>query len=581
MSVQRGSIQRQCRIAALGIITAVGLCGCHRAPQNAAETKPEANPTSNSDTPADANAHYHAKSAEQWPGFAEFPGPIITGHPIERKDLTESELHFGVAPQRGPGVVYQDDIVLMEHGDKAIRSFASDGMSWTLDANAPQVSDIQVGKILFATGRCVGRVLAMQRNGDTVSVVLGPVQLTDLIKKGNFSYDQPLDLNSLIAYATPDYPGSRDVEEFQKTQSATPTTQQGGSGFRVRHVDYFVVSERGEWRPMPTAYHQDFRVTTYADLQIPGQLTPGIIGLPNLRNFGNVPGPLPGTGMPDVKFGNGSMSATPCGLSCGGIGLMLSAEKNGTFVKLYVVLHLATPHFVFRAAIQDGKMDAEIALYGAAGVSVSFDAAAKTDFKGNINAVNIIPVELTVPIGGMFVPLSVKLSQAISLNSAFSAKTSTLHAEGELGVFGALAARYYNGKWEIDKPDVRLKKNLAGLISGVSVGINSLVFAIDQRLMVGVSVAGFSTGPYTDAYSTLTALNQSSIARACTQGTFNLQLGAGIGYSMPKVVASIINAVLSLFGAKPVPAWGSIVSLPKRVPLIDHLDQLPEGCAGK
>jgi hypothetical protein len=36
-------------------------------------------------------------------------------------------------------VTYQDNIILMEHGDKTIQSFASDGMSWTLDANAPQV----------------------------------------------------------------------------------------------------------------------------------------------------------------------------------------------------------------------------------------------------------------------------------------------------------------------------------------------------------------------------------------------------------------------------------------------------------
>jgi hypothetical protein len=36
-------------------------------------------------------------------------------------------------------VTYQDNIILMEHGDKAIQCFASDAMSWTFDANAPQV----------------------------------------------------------------------------------------------------------------------------------------------------------------------------------------------------------------------------------------------------------------------------------------------------------------------------------------------------------------------------------------------------------------------------------------------------------
>lgn len=67
--------------------------------------------------------------------------PVQVGHAIKLSDLSESEIHFGIAPKRGPGVTYQDGIILMEHGDKAIQSFASDGVSWTLDASAPQVSD--------------------------------------------------------------------------------------------------------------------------------------------------------------------------------------------------------------------------------------------------------------------------------------------------------------------------------------------------------------------------------------------------------------------------------------------------------
>ena len=54
----------------------------------------------------------------------------------------------------------------MEQGDKAIKSVASDGMTWTFDANAPQVSDFQVGKIVFATGRAVGKVLGAQSRTD-------------------------------------------------------------------------------------------------------------------------------------------------------------------------------------------------------------------------------------------------------------------------------------------------------------------------------------------------------------------------------------------------------------------------------
>src|SRR6185312_12290310 len=46
--------------------------------------------------------------------------PVIKGHAVKLSDLSESEINFGIAPKRGPGVTYQDGIVLMEHGDRAI-----------------------------------------------------------------------------------------------------------------------------------------------------------------------------------------------------------------------------------------------------------------------------------------------------------------------------------------------------------------------------------------------------------------------------------------------------------------------------
>jgi hypothetical protein len=142
----------------------------------------------------------------------------------------------------------------MEHGDQAIRSFSSNGLSWTFDANAPQVNEIQPGKIVFATGRAVGRVLALERHGDQVSAILGPVQLTDLVKRGKFAYDQPLDLSQAIAYAAPDYPGavnSAMIEPPAHGAQGAQSSLRGNSG--VWHVaQYYVVSDTGNWTPMRT-----------------------------------------------------------------------------------------------------------------------------------------------------------------------------------------------------------------------------------------------------------------------------------------------------------------------------------------
>ena len=84
----------------------------------------------------------------------------------------------------------------MEHGPDAIRSMESNGLTWTIDPNAPEADLIQPDKIIFVTGRVVGRVLAVDRTGNNLRVTLGPVAITDVIKEANISSDQPLDLNA-------------------------------------------------------------------------------------------------------------------------------------------------------------------------------------------------------------------------------------------------------------------------------------------------------------------------------------------------------------------------------------------------
>jgi hypothetical protein len=556
------------------------------------------------------------RNPRAWAGFASAPGPVLVGHPLKLSDMTESERRWGMAPKRGPGIVYQDDIILMEHGDQAIRSFASNGLSWTFDANAPQVNEIQPGKIVFATGRAVGRVLAVQRNGDQLSAVLGPVQLTDLVKRGKFLYDQPLDLNSAVAIAAPDYPGAVNSTAMQ---ARTPGAQ---SSIQIRpdawHIaQYYVVSDTGQWTPMTTVRGSGSRVRKPTLLRtgfhpsnrsrpmqagavpsipptIPGtsipmpnpSLPPGV---PSPGNLGNLnPGPIP-VPIPDIPMIplNG-LQAMPC-VDCGGLGLKMYQEKDGLRVWVTVVFHLVHPHVVFCASIENGGIEANLQLAGGAGVTVTFDAASSQQFAGgNIKQTGLIPLDITVPIGGIFLPLEIDLSQSIDINTAFSARTSTLHGAGGIDLTGEIAADYHKGGWEITPPHGEVKENLAGMVTGISVGINSMVFAINQRLMVGVGALSFATGPYVDLISSITSLKGSSIGTTllsrtpiCAQGTFNMSLGAGIGYSMPRIVASVLNTVLGWFGVKPIPPWGSIVALPQRKTLIDHKDQIPDDCAGK
>lgn len=166
-------------------------------------------------------------------------------HPADVKTLTESERKFGIAPRRGPGVEYQPDTILMEQGDKAIRAIASDGMTWTFDANAPHVNEFQMGKIVFATGRAVGRIIWMKRDGDDVKVILGPIQLGEVIRKGEFAMSSPVDLNNALVITAPDMPEPREVA--QKENTSAPRSPWAGWN---KTIVVSRVSEKGKWTPV-------------------------------------------------------------------------------------------------------------------------------------------------------------------------------------------------------------------------------------------------------------------------------------------------------------------------------------------
>ena len=170
------------------------------------------------------------------------------GRPADPHKFSPTELRYGRAPQPAPGLTYQDGIVLMEHGDQALRGVSSDGLTWIFDANAPHANEIQVDKVVFATERCVGRVLDVQRSGDELKVILGPVQITDVIKKGHFVYDQPIDLNNFVAVAAPDYPGAPDSKAAQQMKGSGQTS----SLHERPQVEYAIVTPSGEWKPMTT-----------------------------------------------------------------------------------------------------------------------------------------------------------------------------------------------------------------------------------------------------------------------------------------------------------------------------------------
>jgi hypothetical protein len=126
-------------------------------------------------------------------------------------DLTPQERKWGIAPTRSSEVTYQPDVLIVENGSDAIRGVSNDGLTWRVDAASVPASEIRRGRVIFLTSRAVGRVLDVHREGQNLALLLGPVELTDVVRDCNVSLDQTANFGDAITYTLPDMPG-RAVE---------------------------------------------------------------------------------------------------------------------------------------------------------------------------------------------------------------------------------------------------------------------------------------------------------------------------------------------------------------------------------
>ncbi|MEP6729117.1 MAG: hypothetical protein ABJE10_00700 [bacterium] len=445
--------------------------------------------------------------------------------------FTPSELRWGVSPTRNNEVTYQDDVIIMEHGSDAIRDMASNGLTWTIDANAPQAGEIKQDKILFATGRVVGRVLAVERIGDGLAVTLGPVAITEVIKEANLTSDQPLDLSSMVVYTAPDYPGT--------TTHDAPA--QGASA--------------------------DWGAPTFlANYTQPAQASP-----------------LPVIGAPKEIFIDNFRIVPVC---CSGIGVTIAHEGQGVQMLATASLLLKQPSVHFDLVIHHGAVvTALVELHGAAGFRVHLAAGTDAGVTGNIHQNFFVPVDASFPITGLAVPLSVVFRQTLTLTTMFTAQTGTLEATGEYDFGGVLlkAGKQNGGAWGAWGPrSPVVKESLANTLAGTSMGVNGLVFGYGAKVIVGIGAFGFVTGPYL-GYNTVVSLEKgSSMTMAgmppCRAARLTTAVRYGVGYQMPQLVTDAINFFLHALNVQPILSEGGVQNSED---LMDKTDTYPSSCADK
>jgi hypothetical protein len=571
-------------IVAGGVVLAPGCGRNDHSPATTPVAAPASAPVTAAPPPAASPtaspAAAPSAAAAAWKGFRPEDGPIVPGKTVPFSSLSPSEQQYGVAPARGEGVVYQDQVVLIEHGDKAIKASAKDGLGWTLDGSDPRVAALKAGDVVFATTSCVGRILKLTRDGNDVQVILGPAQITDIIKHGNFAYDAPLDLNALTAVEEPNFPGAFGSDYYRQMKqgagrSAVESAARSESDLVIDRVQYFVVSPTGVWQPMRTSTHWDTGATAFADTAA---------ARPEVVRTSYSPQ------LPDHTFNN-VLSATPCFTDCGGLGVKLTAHKVGLAIDIAVVFRLETPTFTFNLNLGGPGPQAQVVLTGGAGFLMTVDGQTDAEFTSNLNEIGAIPVDLILPLQFGPLPLVLHYHQDLSLSTAFSAKTSILKAREDLRLRGSLGFIYQGGTdFEASKMYATPNVDPSHEINGISMGINSIVVGINQRLLMGIGADGLAVGPYVSLTTSATALKQATEAGqlmlpqpavgGCTQATIGMSINGGIGYALPQIVVDAVNFFLRLVNASPISGTGSIARFRQPFPVLNKRYQLPDGCAG-
>lgn len=536
-------------VAVGALLAAAGLLnGCKRAPPTAASI-------SSTDRPSDAQS----------------------------PTLGEAEQRYGVSPRHSQDVTYQPDVIVMEHGANAIRSQTPDGFTWTLDAAAPGVSQIQVGKILFATGRVVGRVLKVERNGDGVRVTLGPAELTDIFEEVHISTHGSLDPEKMIVYvAPPGYPGSfRDQDAPEHAPPAARATHSHNTTVQV-----YTVSRSGEFVALRSTARNMQGPPCDADAR--GQFRAiRTLYIPNGENAEGFSGDC-------ARFTNaGATAADIAGVvldgfsirpsMSGGLQAATSYKSGGLIFNARTKIRLDQPKFTFRLDILHGLKTAAIEFTGVGGLEVGMEAGTSDALK-NINEVFAVPIDISFPIAGP-VPFAATFHQSLLVQTLFTAKQGTLSAKGDYSLGGTITAGIINGTPVATAPlFVTSNTTLASELNGASLGVNGLVLGYGGKLIIGLGSFGVIVGPYASINASLGITRGSDLATGlvaytCRSSTLDLFLDYGLGFAIPNWAAKAVSAFLGLFHAKPISTtYGTKLG----TVAIKHLDEaVPPSCAAK
>jgi hypothetical protein len=479
----------------------------------------------------------------------------------------EAEVRFGVSPTRNSQVTYQPGVIIMEHGAEAIRSEGADGFTWTIDANAPGAAEIERDKILFATGRMVGRVLAVRSNRGELAVTLGPVELTDLIAEAHIDYQGPLDPTSMIVYvAAPGYPGSFLKDPPQKDGPEADAAKPPIANRIDGSSQVYTVSRSGDLVPFQprSARMPGIRKSNAGPQQ--ARLIATRYVTSDWRNQGfrsstllrSLDGAVEAQAVSGGRGIGGAMAGVTTQLLDGfsflpsfhnGLQLEVPFQKDGLTFSAKANMKFTNPEFRFRLDIGDGLKTAAIELSGVGGIDVEIAGGTNGKFK-NVHENFYIPVDYSIPIP-VALPFSAMFRQSMRIDTVITWNQAVISSAGSYSLGGKITAGVVNGAATGTAPIfVKTNYGMADSLKGLSTGVNGLVVGWGGKFIVGLGKFGLVVGPYASlnvaAGVTLGSALQGG--GACRASELDLSMKYGMGFAVPAWTVAALNQALDFFG---------------------------------
>jgi hypothetical protein len=427
------------------------------------------------------------------------------------------EQRYGVAPVKQPkDMTYQPDVVIIGDGPKAIRHASSDGLTWTLDKKAEGVSDLQPGKVMYASSMALGRVAEVTPAGDDVDVLLAPVQLTDLIKDGTLNFDEALNLDQDLVQEVPDLPGASTVPPADP-QPADPTG--GGSAAHgpipraasapVREINV-VAPELGR-----------SRAQLPAGLQPP----PGLIP-PDSTKYKVTVSDW------DFEYYKRSNSKQH------EIGLRVTAPLGKT-IKGGFTLRMGFENLRAKAQvpIADGRVqNANVSLNGLKQIAADLSVASPRGLSDNTRLRVEVPINIPLSGAAAF-GLQPSLKFKVLFKFGFSSKNTTATGTIAYTIGGDIGTG-------LSPTATPTASNPAESFQALSVAPFGLVIAFEVKIMLGIGLPMMSAGPYVKLVLSIGYANAGQLgAVPCRLLTVNFSANFGVGVNVSTTVGQVLGKI--------------------------------------